>query len=311
MLFEWTYFLSLQGIVLLVYILLYKTKEKFELSKLYASRFHFLVMHLAMFHACYWINSQVQLFCNPVPWAAIIVIAFCGGFLLFPFLRSVWKTFALLFAGLGFFHLTYIILFARYEYLIFLVVNAFVIGLMHVLIQFLNKGMKTNIWSAFYLYPSIILSPFLILYELYITNKTLNKQQKYWFYSAPVFLIIILIPISLRLNHITNEVEKSNGIEQNIIPLMNNPIDSYFVELTIGIHIKYHTELCLYDGWRPPMHNPLIVINNKVFYPFSRINNGLSLLDASELHQRLFPNQRESLKCSCAKYQNLSSLPWY
>lgn len=43
---------------------------------------------------------------------------------------------------------------------------------------------------------------------------------------------------------------------------------SFITERMLGMHFKYHTELCLYDGWRPPLHDPLLVMASWLNHPF-------------------------------------------
>ncbi len=43
---------------------------------------------------------------------------------------------------------------------------------------------------------------------------------------------------------------------------------SYMTERMLGMHFKYHMALCTFDGWRPPMHDPFIVIAVWLNYPF-------------------------------------------
>ena len=42
-------------------------------------------------------------------------------------------------------------------------------------------------------------------------------------------------------------------------------------ERMLGMHFKYHTSFCSFDGWRPPLHDPLIVV--AAWLNFSFIGN--------------------------------------
>ncbi len=35
---------------------------------------------------------------------------------------------------------------------------------------------------------------------------------------------------------------------------------SYMTERMLGMHWKYHMSFCAYDGWRPPLHDPALVV---------------------------------------------------
>lgn len=47
---------------------------------------------------------------------------------------------------------------------------------------------------------------------------------------------------------------------------------SFMTEKVLGMHFIYHTKFCEYDGWRPPKHEPILVIGlwlNNREYPLN------------------------------------------
>jgi hypothetical protein len=55
---------------------------------------------------------------------------------------------------------------------------------------------------------------------------------------------------------------------------------NFMTEKILGMHFIYHTEYCPYDGWRPPIHEPILVIG-------MWLNNGDPLGGYGDLKTRL------------------------
>lgn len=79
---------------------------------------------------------------------------------------------------------------------------------------------------------------------------------------------------------------------------------NFMTEKILGMHFIYHTRFCEYDGWRPPKHEPLLVIG-------MWLNNRkdpllVSLEKRVELYRKFFPEKRVKFDCSCARqYEEL------
>lgn len=311
MIFNWTYFLLLQVLVLLAYFLKRKDFEGHTFSKLFPTKIHFLLVNLSVFVACYLYNSERQLFCNPVPWATILILLFIVSFLTYPFIKrnKVISTLMALFGGLGVFISIYLVLFARWEYLIFLAFNIPMILILHFLLRFLKRKFDSNVFDAFYFYPAIILTPFFLLYQLWIEFKTFTNTQKKIFFISPALTLTIMVILSLRISHLVTEIKTSNKTDSSeLLRLTENPIDKYLTELILGTHWKYHTQLCLYDGWRPPYHDPVLVSANKILSPLSKFDQGTTLPRANELYKKTFPKKETTFNCRCAKNERLFDL---
>ena len=307
MILNWPFFLIAQSVVFITYFLLKNNKENFILSKLFSSKIHFVILNASVFISCYWYNSSTQLFCNPVSWAAVLIILFCVSFLFFPFIQKQKALLGIVavFCGFGVFLSVYLLLFARYEYLIFAALNLPFIFAFHYLLKFIKRKYKTNIFDAFYFYPAVVLMPFLLIYQLWAYFKNLQSLQLKLFVATPVVILGILVLLTVRINNIVGEIKNSQDIEKELITLTSNNLDSYLTELVLGAHWKYHTQLYLVDGWRPPYHDPVLVSANKILHPFSKFNQGVDLQDAKRLYKKTFPNNKTEFDCKCAKHQIL------
>jgi hypothetical protein len=72
---------------------------------------------------------------------------------------------------------------------------------------------------------------------------------------------------------------------------------SFMTEKILGMHFIYHTRFCEFDGWRPPKHEPIIVIG-------MWLNNRIDPLHVDlekrlELYKKYFPDKNYKFECSC------------
>ncbi|MFT5822642.1 MAG: hypothetical protein ACI8ZM_003898 [Crocinitomix sp.] len=73
---------------------------------------------------------------------------------------------------------------------------------------------------------------------------------------------------------------------------------SFFNEKIIGMHFIYHTRFCEFDGWRPPIHEPVLVLGMWMNGGVDPLN--LSLEERVALYKRHYPENRIKFDCSCA-----------
>jgi len=107
-------------------------------------------------------------------------------------------------------------------------------------------------------------------------------------------------------------------------PVRNTPFlsSNYMTERMLGMHFKYHTSLCLFDGWRPPLHDPFIVVASWLNFSFMQnasaeafrkslfigyraspfVSMGTTYLEKRVAAYKLvFPGKPLKEECSCAK----------
>lgn len=76
------------------------------------------------------------------------------------------------------------------------------------------------------------------------------------------------------------------------------PDGNPMTERIAGIHFLYHTRLCIYDGWRPPLHDPAMVLG-------MRLNGWRDPLGDLDLESRvaryreMYPDRPVVLPCAC------------
>ncbi|MBL7909883.1 MAG: hypothetical protein JNJ41_02365 [Bacteroidia bacterium] len=297
------FFLFIQLVVLRIYYTLrHRKEETFSLYALFPSRFHFLVFNSAIFISCLYLNIKKQLFCVPVAWASILIVLFCLAFLVLPSLqkRKAIEPLFLFFSGIGFFISIYIVAFGRFEYFLFILFHA-IIFVPLILVKNIFKKQQKNVYlNALWFYPLFVITPFFILYQLVLIFKSLNRKLKVVFISSSLFLLVIGIALTYQMNTIFIKIAASTHVENDLKTMQENPVNSYLIELILGAHIKYHTELdVIFDGYRPPYHNPILILSNKILFPYLHFAKNTKLYYRQDLYKKLYPNNSLTFNCKC------------
>ncbi|MFI5141997.1 MAG: hypothetical protein ACHQII_06540, partial [Bacteroidia bacterium] len=280
----------------------------FELSALFQSKTHFLIMNLAVILSCCITNMDMQLFCNPVMWASVVLLLFCVSFLYFPFANKNNKVFPLIsfFSGLGFFIAIYVILFGRQEYLIFIAISLPIFLVVILISWMLKKYTGQNYYNALWFYVAFILAPYFIILQLILLFKGLQtKSQKISYVASSFLILFICLALTYQMNRIFEKAAVSKNLEADLIASTKNPINYYLLELILGSHWKYHTEICMYDGNRPPFHDPVLIVANKILFPYEHFASGTNLYPPYSdkryyLYKTVYPNNPLSFNCNCA-----------
>ncbi len=75
-------------------------------------------------------------------------------------------------------------------------------------------------------------------------------------------------------------------------------------EKILGMHFIYHTRICEYDGWRPPKHEPILVIGMWLNDREDPLN--VPLKTRLLLYEKFFSNNNYKFDCSYAiQYNNV------
>lgn len=223
-----------------------------------------LIAILLVFNTCF------QAFCIPTPWA-IIVLAICFiNTILYPILDNT--KFALLSSfinGITLCIFIYCVIFLEQMNLIGLIMIIVGLGLVTFIPHFFIAQL---LWKNLY-------------------NPT-TKNSRYYFLTAIFLCIGIAVYIGQDYKKAINSFGKFR--ESNYTLLDKN----FMTEKILGMHFIYHTRFCEFDGWRPPKHEPILVIgmwlNNRV----DPLN--VDLATRLELYKKFFPGNKYQFDCSCA-----------
>lgn len=114
--------------------------------------------------------------------------------------------------------------------------------------------------------------------------------------------------MTIRLNNIITKIDNSMNKIETTKNKINNNVDNYLTELILGAHWKYHTKLCLYDGIRPPFHDPILGFAQPILYFGRQFHYEMSLTDRIDLYKQVFPNKKTKFDCKCSKHGVLKPL---
>lgn len=301
------YFMIAQLVVIILFFLLKKNNDSVKREiHLFASPFHFSILIAAAIAIGYFLNKDVQLFCITVDWVNWILIPF-GIFLIGNglFKNLIGEKINLLILGIGIFISTYIILFGSTNYLIFIVLELFAIVPIFLLSRFLNRKFNTTFFDAFNLLGVAVLLPFVIIYWAVKQMKIKSIQEKILLGTIPVLILCVGIFLTFRMNKIIKSVNDSDNTIEIFENIIKNKTDRYLTELLLGAHWKYHTEICMVDGWRPPFHDPVLGFSYLVFYSLESFDHYEKSFGSKEVYRKIFPNENTTFECRCAKHQTI------
>jgi hypothetical protein len=299
------YFLIIQGFILLVFGILGLMKKENKYF-IFSSRLHFVLYLIGSIMVGYFFNKDFQLFCIPVKWTKILLIAYSfyliGSWI---FKKVVGEIINQIILGIGLFVSIYIILFGSFEYLIWCGIQLIVIIPIYFFSKFLNKKYNTRFFDALNFYGATIFLPYIII--AWTIWQVMDKKliHKISLITFPMIFLFIGFSLTIRMNRIINEINQFDNKVVKVESMINNQTDRYLIELILGAHWKYHTKICLYDGWRPPFHDPILGFAQPFLYFREQFNYEISLPERTDLYKKVFPENEMSFDCKCAKYERL------
>ena len=261
-------------------------------------------------------NKQHQYFCRPVPWASVALVVAFLPVVLYPLLKERLRTFrapVFFMLGIAACICVYCIVF---------------IGMMDPRMMLLVPLFA--IWQPV---AALVLLPHFLLAQI-IFHLVTSIERRRWrkFFASGVGLCLasaLLMAVWFNRSYPSVQAALDDPVRN---AAMVKP--SYMTERMLGMHFKYHMSLCLFDGWRPPLHDPLLVVATWLNFSFMdnpsaktfrktlfRGSPGSPFVTMTPLYlqnritayQLVFPGKPVKEDCSCAKsYSNeyLTS-PWF
>ena len=208
-------------------------------------------------------NSYAQVFCNPVLWAKIVLCVLAVFAVAFPYLIGNIKftTITGVLSGVLACFCLYCILFLG----------------------------KMNILGFILPMPYFILAQ--VIYKAIL--KPISNQFKLLFFASVTTAFLIALSAGLLYKQEFSNLKEAKAIGYNKLEI------NYLTERVVGMHFIYHTKFCEFDGWRPPKHDPFLVVGmwlNGMEDPLD-----IRLEERVALYKKLFPANRVKSDCSCAK----------
>lgn len=215
------------------------------------------------------LNSYFPAFCVPTNWTIIVLIICFTNTITFPFFekKSV-APFLSFINGVSFFVFLYCIIFLEYMNYVGIVLLLTGIGIIFLIPHFFVIQI---------LYKNLI--------------KPAIKSSRYYFLGAIIICSLIVVFIGRNYQKAMVAIDKFE--KSNFETLEKN----FMTEKILGMHFIYHTRYCEFDGWRPPKHEPILVIGmwlNKRKDPLK-----VDLKKRLELYKKFFPANQYKFDCSC------------
>jgi hypothetical protein len=241
---------------------------------------HWLVISSFYLGAGLFVNFFVlQVLCMPVWWAAVLFLFSSLAILFFPWLkRTPIFPLASMLLGLGVWVYLYIGIFLLLDS----DANTFAAFLLHLAIYV----------AAIFFFGAGLFAflPIYFLFHIYKYYKSLHRPMFYAGLCVPMFL---LVPYLSLFNDRYKEFDRAVSKQQ----ISTLPKD-YFTERFLAIGLKYHTALnYMYDGWRPPLHDPLLNIGlwlfSDTYYPHR-------FLTREQYYTVMFPHKAVKVWCPCS-----------
>jgi len=286
-----------------VYLLVRKNDSKFIFSEFFPSYIHFAVSILGAFIVGTFYNHDYQIYCQPVTWTKCLLLFISLWFLALPLLKRNNLINGLL-SGLAVFISIYLILFGSFEYLGFIVINAIFFIPASIVAYLAKRFLHVRFFGFLHFFGILILLPYVILF---LVIRSLIKSGKTAIRLSMIFPVLIILSsvfVAIKMKEINDKIISGNYDKTVVRQFTQNKIDRYFLELCLGVHWKYHTRICLYDGRRPPFHNPVLVLG-RTFGPiiggFEDVYPEVSL--GKGLYQYAFPENATTFNCQCGKHE--------
>ncbi|MGB0806848.1 MAG: hypothetical protein ACPGRC_09170 [Salibacteraceae bacterium] len=215
-------------------------------------------------------NIFIQAFCIPSNWAIGLLIICFANTIIFPLIENCsYSLFSSFINGLTFSIFIYCVVFLEHA-------NLF--GLIGVLIGIGIIVFIPHFFIVQLLWKSVV--------------NPVNKNSRIYFGMAVILALLTSI-------YIGKQYEKSMLKVIDFKRSGYKTLDADFMtEKILGMHFIYHTRYSEFDGWRPPKHEPFLVIGLWLNDRVDPLN--VDLNTRMLLYQKFFPNKKVKFSCSCA-----------
>lgn len=161
-------------------------------------------------------------------------------------------------------------------------------------------GISTGVYAYWCLFLGgwVILMPvplwFLLLLLWRNVLHPIAKRVRGWYVAGLLLCVFFAVGCGVAYRASCNAYDRGQVLD-------GNPM----TERIAGMHFLYHTRICIYDGWRPPLHDPAMVLG-------MRLNGGkdplcgMSLQDRVALYHSMYPDRPVKARCACCKESELN-----
>ena len=137
------------------------------------------------------------------------------------------------------------------------------------------------------LFPVSILFIFLLVWRN--VKNPVRKQSRPWYFAGITVCVVFAIVSAILFSTAAKKIKQGEYDTKN--PM---------TERILGMHFRYHTRICIFDGWRPPLHDPAMVIGMRLTGDKDPLD-GMSLETRLQLYHEVYPSLPVKNHCACSK----------
>jgi hypothetical protein len=232
-----------------------------------------MVLNGVLIAIAIYVNFNYQAFCNPTPWAIVVITICLTNTILSPILEKT--------------KLSPLTSFINGVSLCLFIYCVIFIGEWIFIVPFVILLYIMMLSLALFIPHFFVIQ---LIWRNIIRPKT--KTSLYCFFASIVICIGIVIYIGHDYRKAVHSIEKC--IETNYQELDRN----FMTEKILGMHFIYHTSYCPYDGWRPPKHEPILVIGRWLNLCADPLHK-MDLKTRLKLYKKFFPDHKYKFDCGC------------
>ena len=118
--------------------------------------------------------------------------------------------------------------------------------------------------------------------------RPIRKYIRIWYFSGVALCVLFAIVSTQLFASAANKIKEGEYDTKN--PM---------TERILGMHFRYHTRICIFDGWRPPLHDPAMVIGMRLTGDKDPLE-GMSLESRLVLYHKVYPSLPVKADCACS-----------
>ena len=136
------------------------------------------------------------------------------------------------------------------------------------------------------LFPVSILFIFLLVWRN--VKHPVRKQSRPWYFAGITVCVVFAIVSAILFSTAAKKIRRGEYDTKN--PM---------TERILGMHFRYHTRICIFDGWRPPLHDPAMVIGMRLTGDNDPLE-GMTLESRLQLYHEVYPSLPVKNHCACS-----------
>jgi hypothetical protein len=230
-----------------------------------------VIVNAVMILALIFANALWQIMCVPTTWAKAVLCVCFANTMLFPLFyhNKALRNVSAFLSGISFCVFLYCVLFMEQLNFYALLLLIFAVGIFGFI-------------------------PHILAFELLWVNliKPKYSQIRLYFLSAVILCAAVAVTAGIMYCRAINDIQK---FEASGYTTLNR---TFMTEKILGMHFIYHTRYCEYDGWRPPKHEPLLILGMWLNGRYDPMH--VDLEQRLKLYRKFFPGREYKSDCSCA-----------